>query len=53
MMHWNVRAFLEIKLELLAEIVHWDIAKTLVFCSGPGMQGAGLYWNNSDPGSLF
>lgn len=48
MVHTNVRAFLAVKLELLAEIVHRDVAEALVFCSGSGMQGAWLY--NSDPG---
>lgn len=48
MAHMHARALLAITSELLAGIVHRDIAKMFVFFSGPGMQAAGLY--HSDPG---
>lgn len=51
MVHMHVRALLAIQLELLAEIVHRDIAKAFVFCTGSGMQAAGLY--NNDPAGLL
>lgn len=39
MVHLNMREFLAVRLELLAEIMHGDIVNTLVFDNGSGRQG--------------